>query len=164
MTTRTRAFYYRELEQLAGSAAGLRVLEIGSGKRVRGEDSYSAKHLFGTAAEFRQTDRDAAYGHDVLDVTTTTIEAEYDLILCMSVLEHVYDHSSAVANLHRALRPEGRLVVAVPFVFPLHDEPHDYWRFTRHALVRMLEDFREVEIKCNGPRKLPFGLFAVARV
>jgi SAM-dependent methyltransferase len=78
------------------------------------------------------------------------------------VLEHVFETERAVRNLHRALAPGGRLIVAVPFAFPLHDEPHDYYRFTRHALRRMLEPFASAEIEVHGPAKMPFGHFAVA--
>lgn len=48
------------------------------------------------------------------------------------------------------------------FFYPLHDEPHDYWRFTEHALRMLLADFSEVRIDCSGPRKAPVFYFATA--
>ncbi len=163
LITGTRRFYYRKLEHVGSTSAGLRVLEIGSGKQVKGEDSYSAIHLFPDAAEFRQTDFNAEFGHEVVDVTAMDIDGAYDVILCLNVLEHVYEAGLAVANLHRALAPGGTLHVAVPFMFPLHDEPHDYWRFTEHALRRLFSDFGDVQVDVKGSRVLPFGLFVSAR-
>ena len=160
--TGNRRFYYRHLERLGTRSAGARVLEIGSGKQVKGEDAYSARHLFPDAAEFRQTDFNPEFGHEVLDITAMDITDEYDIVLCLNVLEHVYDYGQAVQNLRRALRDGGVVAAAVPFMFPLHDEPHDYWRFTEHALRRMFADFSSVEVSVKGPRALPYGLFVIA--
>jgi SAM-dependent methyltransferase len=39
----------------------------------------------------------------------------------------------------RVLRPGGSLVLTSPFTWHLHDEPHDYWRFTEFGLRLLLE-------------------------
>lgn len=158
-----RKMYYRELTALAATSAGARVLEIGSGKEVDGEYSYSARHLFPDAAEFVMTDVNPAFGHRVLDLTELDDVEAHDRILCLNVLEHVYDYDLAIANLHRALAPDGVLAVAVPFAFPLHDEPGDYWRFTEHALRRMFAGFTHVELKHQRMRRWPTGYFLTAR-
>jgi SAM-dependent methyltransferase len=163
LITRTRNFYYRRLREIAPSARGKRVLEIGSGKHVRGKEAYSAIHIFSDVAEFRQTDLNPAFGHESLDITRMDISEEYDLILYLNVLEHVFETAKAVENLHKALAPGGRLIVAVPFAFPLHDEPHDYYRFTRFARERMLSAFEKVDVENCGPAKMPFGHFVVAQ-
>ena len=160
--TGTRKFYYSRLRNIAPSAEGKRVLEIGSGKLVKGKEAYSAVHIFNDVAEFRQSDLNPDYGHEALDITAMEITQAYDLILCLNVLEHVYDYPSAVKNLHAALVDGGRLVVAVPFAFPLHDEPHDYYRYTEFALRRMLSAFSKVEVEWKGFRKMPFGYFVIA--
>jgi SAM-dependent methyltransferase len=160
--TGTRKFYYRKLHEMAPSAAGKRVLEIGSGKQVNGKEAYSAVHIFKDVAEFRQTDLNPEYGHESLDITDMDITAAYDVILCLNVLEHVYDFQTAVKNLRAALVDGGQLVLAVPFAFPLHDEPHDYYRYTEFALRRMLSDFRKVDVTCNGLTKMPYGIFVIA--
>ena len=162
LITRTRKFYYRRLREIAPSARGKRVLEIGSGKQIKGQEAYSAVHIFTDVAEFRQTDMNPAFGHEPLDITDMDIREEYDLILCLNVLEHVFDTETAVRNLHAALAPGGRLVVAVPFAFPLHDEPHDYYRFTRYALERIFAGFARVDVETHGPTKMPFGHFLIA--
>ena len=160
--TGTRKYYYRRLRDIAPSASGLKLLEIGSGKQVKGMEAYSAIHIFTDVAEFRQTDINPDFGHQVLDITTMQVAEEFDLILCLNVLEHVFDTQTAVRNLYNALKDGGRLVVAVPFAFPLHDEPHDYYRFTRFALERMMQDFKSVDVEVKGFGKMPFGHFLIA--
>jgi hypothetical protein len=51
----------------------------------------------------------------------------------------------------------------VPHLYPYHDEPGDFWRFTEHSLRRLLEPFESVEIRSRGPRRLPQALIAFAR-
>lgn len=64
----------------------------------------------------------------------------FDAVLCTEVLEHVGDVRGVLAELHRVLRPGGLLAVTVPFVGPLHEEPHDHRRFTNHGLKTLLDD------------------------
>jgi SAM-dependent methyltransferase len=61
-------------------------------------------------------------------------------VLCMSVLEHLEDPARAIREMHRVLKPGGRIFVSVPFLFPIHDAPGDYWRFTKYGLQYL---FRE---------------------
>ncbi len=78
------------------------------------------------------------------------------------MLEHIYDFQKAVNNLYEALEQTGQLFVLVPALYPLHDEPHDYWRFTEHALRRMFSMFNKVTIDYYGKRELPFYYFVIA--
>lgn len=58
----------------------------------------------------------------------------YDLLLLTEVLEHVADWPLAFQNLSTLCRPDGFLIVTAPFIYQLHEEPHDYWRPTSHAI------------------------------
>ena len=61
----------------------------------------------------------------------------YDVVLCTEVLEHVADWDIAFMNLRSLVAPRGRIIMTVPFVFPLHMEPLDYFRATPHAIERL---------------------------
>jgi SAM-dependent methyltransferase len=63
-----------------------------------------------------------------------------DVALCSEVLEHVPHPQVAMGELARVIRPGGVLVLTVPFLARLHEEPHDYFRYTRHGLRRLLDD------------------------
>jgi len=62
-----------------------------------------------------------------------------DTILATDVLEHLADPASAVAEAARILRPDGKLIVGVPFFYWVHEQPYDYYRYTEFALRRLAE-------------------------
>lgn len=71
---------------------------------------------------------DSKLPDDILNAET------FQFVLCTEVLEHVFNWDIAFCNFSRLLADEGRLLITVPFVFPLHEEPSDYWRPTPHAI------------------------------
>ena len=123
----SRKWVRTELADLTGSLHGARILEIGSGRQDMGEDAYSFRDLFAADNEFVQSDVNPEHGHLVVDVTKMDFVEEWDVILCVSVLEHVPDFAGALRCIYRALKPGGRAVIVAPMCFPYHDEPHDYW-------------------------------------
>ncbi|HEX6549094.1 MAG TPA: class I SAM-dependent methyltransferase [Gammaproteobacteria bacterium] len=65
-------------------------------------------------------------------------DACFDTVLMLDVLEHVARPGAALQEAARVLRPGGRLLVTIPFAYPLHDQPHDYQRFTAHGIANRL--------------------------
>ena len=57
--------------------------------------------------------------------------------LMLDVLEHVPDSRKALLEASRCLVEKGRLVLLVPFMYPLHDAPHDYGRWTAYGLKKL---------------------------
>ncbi|MBY0261880.1 MAG: class I SAM-dependent methyltransferase, partial [Phycisphaerales bacterium] len=49
--------------------------------------------------------------------------------------EHVADWRSAFANMAALLKPGGKVLLTAPFFYPLHEEPYDFWRPTRHTIA-----------------------------
>ena len=58
----------------------------------------------------------------------------FDTVLLLDVLEHIQQPDSAMAEVRRVIKIGGRIVVQVPFLYPLHDEPYDFQRWTTHGL------------------------------
>lgn len=62
-----------------------------------------------------------------------------DVVIAEQVLEHVVNPVTAVRTLRRLMNVNGILVVSTPFLFPIHEAPNDYWRFTPAGLRVLLE-------------------------
>lgn len=65
-------------------------------------------------------------------------EASFDAVVMLEVLEHLAEPALALREIARVLRPRGVLVLSMPFLYPIHDAPFDFQRYTRHGLERAL--------------------------
>ena len=61
-------------------------------------------------------------------------DGSYDTILNAEVLEHTPHPCALVAEMARVLKDGGTLILAAPFQFRLHEQPHDYFRYTPYGL------------------------------
>jgi len=68
-----------------------------------------------------------------------------DVIVLMNVLEHVYETDEFISTLVKILKPNGFLILAIPFLVKLHQEPIDYVRYTHYAITR-LADINGLEV------------------
>lgn len=87
----------------------------------------------------------------------------YNGIVCLSVLEHVYDPFAAIDHIYRLLQPGGCLLLHLPFMFRYHAPADlafaDCYRFSRDGLAWMLKDFSEVTLyPIRGPYSSTFNL------
>ena len=57
-----------------------------------------------------------------------------DNVLCNQVLEHIFEPVAFLNELHRVLRPGGRLMLTVPFAWDEHEQPYDYARYSSFGL------------------------------
>lgn len=74
-------------------------------------------------------------------------DASFDVILCTEVLEHIPEPQRAIDEMFRVLAPGGKLVLTTRFLFPIHDAPHDYFRFTKYGLRHLLRRFDALDVR-----------------
>ncbi len=113
---------------------GGRLLDMGCGRRPYAliyDDL--VEHSIGTEVAFSPHGTTAAdaicFGEHL-----PFADASFDTILCTEVLEHTRAPWHVMAEFARLLRPGGHILLSVPFIYPMHEPPHDYWRFTGYGL------------------------------
>jgi methionine biosynthesis protein MetW len=175
-----------ELSRLitSGVGAGTRVLDVGcgSGNSYAREIARRARSWTGVDVSANAVEAARASGLDarvIEDAAELPFDDDsFDLVLCIEVLEHLFAPHRAAAEIHRVLRPGGRLVASTPNVAywrlranlalglwnPLGDElsVEQPWRdphirfFTPTTLARMLRQagFASVETGAHGGRLL----------
>ena len=78
----------------------------------------------------------------------------FDGLICNAVLEHLCEPSLAVSEVYRVLEPDSRAFFYVPWMYPYHEAPGDYWRFSRTAIAYLFRNFAEIEIIPQGQGNL----------
>ncbi|HKY71738.1 MAG TPA: class I SAM-dependent methyltransferase [Nitrospira sp.] len=57
-----------------------------------------------------------------------------DVVLLTEVIEHLVEGAGVIGEIGRVLKPGGRLLITWPFIYPLHELPHDYLRYSEFAM------------------------------
>ena len=117
----------------------IKVLEIGS-LIVEGQECLSVRKYF-TEAEYIGVDMQQGNGVDVVDDCKNYCsynKKEFDLILCLDMLEHAINPAKVIIYAKDSLKPDGVLLVTSVFNFPIHEYPNDYWRFTPECFKMLL--------------------------
>ncbi len=131
--------------EFGGIPAGARILSVGAGGKVNELlQEYATERRF----TVEQLDIDPDRKPDIVaDLCEWRAEEPYDCIVLSEVLEHVHTPQAAIASIFASLRSGGTLILTAPFLFPIHDRPYDYYRYTRFGLAHLLRDFDAVDIR-----------------
>ena len=75
-----------------------------------------------------------------------------DTVFSTQVIEHVADHQALLNEAYRILKPGGHVIVSGPMAWEHHEEPYDFFRFTKYGFEYIFEKagFTDVEIIPNG--------------
>ena len=145
------------LRRVAPQARG-RLLDVGCGNKPYEAifRPYVTEYLgieheatFGlTAAGGGQAGPDLTYDGDHLPFAERT----FDTVINIHVLEHTPRPRALLAEMARVLSDDGLLILAAPFQFRLHEEPHDYYRYSIHGLTHLCDDagLEVVEVHRQG--------------
>jgi SAM-dependent methyltransferase len=152
----------KSLTALAPQTKG-RLLDVGCGEKPYERifrpfvDTYLGieySETFGqTSAATKPGKADYVYDGKVLPFE----DKSFDTLLSIQVLEHTPGPAELVMEMGRVLRDDGMLLLSAPFCFRLHEEPHDYFRYSPHAL-RLLCEKAGLHVTHMEPRG---GLFSV---
>jgi len=135
-------FYFARSELLAamrelGPEIRGRVLDIGCGSRPYESLVPSAEYVgleLDTPENRRAGKADVYYDGRALPFP----ERSFDAVISNEVLEHVFEPDAFVADIARVLKPGGRLLLTVPFVWDEHEQPRDYGRYSSFGLAALL--------------------------
>jgi SAM-dependent methyltransferase len=150
-----------QLEEVAPLAHG-RMLDVGCGDkpyealfRPYVTEYVGVEH----AATFASTHAATRGGADVVyeGDTLPFADGSFDTVMSIQVLEHTPEPQRLVDEMGRVLSDGGTLILTAPFCFRLHEEPHDYFRYTPHGLRALIEraGLDVLDVQAQG------GLFTV---
>jgi ubiquinone/menaquinone biosynthesis C-methylase UbiE len=136
-----------------------KLLDIGCGTK-------SKQHLIGDIVqEYVGLDHaDSLHDLSHVDIFGTAYkipepDRSYDSVLCTAVLEHLEEPCVALKEASRVIKPGGHAIYTVPLFWHLHEEPRDFYRYTKYGLKYLFEKagFDIVEIKPLSGFWITFG-------
>ncbi len=79
-------------------------------------------------------------------------DAAVDTVLCTQVLEHVAEPAQLMRELARVLKPGGHAIITAPQEWGVHQEPYDFYRYTRYGLTHLAEQagLRVLFVRARG--------------
>jgi SAM-dependent methyltransferase len=133
------------LEAVAPRASG-KLLDVGCGDkpferifRPHVDEYFGIEQeatFYATAANLGPSRPDYLYDGNRLPFEN----ASFDTVLSIQVLEHTPHPRELVAEMARVLKQDGTFILAAPFSFRLHEEPHDYFRYSPHGLRELCRE------------------------
>ncbi|MDQ6973890.1 MAG: class I SAM-dependent methyltransferase [Mariprofundaceae bacterium] len=68
-------------------------------------------------------------------------DSTIDAVVCTGVLEHVADAYLAAQEIHRVMKPNGKVYIELPWMQGIHASPHDFQRWTPQGYVSLFDGF-----------------------
>lgn len=131
------------------------VLDVGCGRMPYKDlitNNLNVKNYIGldieTAIDYGGSKPDIYWQADKIPLANNDIDCAF----ATEVLEHCPEPKQILSEINRVLKPQGFFFGTVPFLWPLHEVPHDAFRYTPFTLTRLLEEtgFENITIKAHG--------------
>jgi SAM-dependent methyltransferase len=132
-----------------------KVLDLGGDTRNNYHDDLSGEHTIDIANLDPETGATLIFDFEKpFPIDSNT----YQNIICLNVLEHVFEYNTVVSEAYRVLETGGKIVVSTPFLYRVHGFPDDFFRYTDSALVAILTQhgFKNIKVQPLGT-----GIFSV---
>ena len=143
-------FLIKDLKTTISEFAKGKVLDIGCGNKPY-EELFAGKINSYSGCDVVQSNQSKV---DVIcPATALNFEDNtFDTVFSTQVIEHVDDPFKMLAEAARVLKKNGYLILSAPFSWELHEEPYDFYRYTKYGLESMLvrNGFELIKIKANG--------------
>jgi len=160
------SIFKRELQRVAKQYATGRLIDIGCGTKP-------FKKLFAPyVTEHIGVDHENTI-HDQSNIdlfgTAYSIPAEdnsFDTAISTAVLEHLEEPAMSILETHRILKKGGHAIYSAPLYWQLHEEPRDFFRYTKYGLKHLFEKngFEIVEITALSGFWVTFGQQSISYI
>jgi SAM-dependent methyltransferase len=147
MESKFRELQNREIEMFANRINGDTVYELGGTFKENNKKYFVRfnKFVIGNIIE--------GECDEIEDITNLSyLDNSIDSVICISVLQHVFDFNQAISEIIRVLKPGGKALITNGFLFPIC-MTEDYVRLTpRFWEIRLSKEPVKFEIKKLGNR------------
>lgn len=134
----TRSKLFREIKKVAPCISG-RVLDVGCGQKPY-QSLFRSTEYIGLDVEVSGHDHtneliDIYYDGEIFPLENQN----FDSVVCNQVLEHVASPATTLSEIYRVLKPQGYVLLTVPFLAEEHEQPFDFYRYSSFGMAHLLK-------------------------
>lgn len=111
------------------------VLDVGCGHKPYRECFGSVRYL---GMDYSSADSSPDFLADACQIPVKA--GTIDIVFAAQVIEHVPKPHEMLREFRRVLKRNGVLILSGPMFWPLHEEPQDFYRFTKYGFAKLLSD------------------------
>jgi SAM-dependent methyltransferase len=76
-------------------------------------------------------------------------DSHFDAVVSFEVFEHVFNIDEVITEIRRVLKPDGQVLITIPFTWEEHEQPYDFARYTSYGIKHIFEKnkFDVMEVK-----------------
>ena len=132
------------------------VLEVGSWLD-KGQEDLNLRPIVAANNKYIGSDMRSGQNVDVVcnGHNLTFADHSMDVVLCLNTLEHDDDPFRTMHEIDRVLKPDGIVILSVPFNFPIHAYPNDYFRYTPEGVKILGKYWTNKQVFCVGNKYVP---------
>jgi SAM-dependent methyltransferase len=137
----SRKNLYKHLKKYFDKVNG-KMLDFGCGSKPYKSEFKNVNQYIGVDIETKghdHTNEDIDFYYDGKHLPFKS--NEFDAVFASEVLEHVPNIEESLLEIERVLKPGGKLLLSIPFVFPEHEMPFDFRRLTINGMRQILTEF-----------------------
>ncbi len=83
-------------------------------------------------------------------------DSSVDGVICEDVLEHISHTHRFLKEMSRVIKPSGTFILKIPFLYPYHSSPDDFFRWTKDGMMHTLKEYN-FSVKKIGVHGGPMG-------
>ena len=146
-----RLHLYKKIKYLSKHITG-NLIDFGCGRKpyenLFNVDTYVGVDIEVSGHSHKLSKIDVYYDGKTIPFPDNTFES----MICFEVLEHIFNPAEIVPELNRVLKPNGKILLSVPFCWNEHEIPFDYARYSSFGIKHLLEQhgFNVIEIHKTG--------------
>jgi len=116
------------------------ILDFGCGEKPYQSLFANAKSYLGVDIEVSGHNHKGSKVDIFYNGHTLPFEDEaFDCIVSFEAFEHIFNLENILNELYRVLKPQGLLLISIPFAWNEHEEPYDFARYTSFGIKFLLK-------------------------
>jgi len=156
-----RYYMYQDIKKILESYKFEgKILDVGCGQKPFRDLFSSCQRYIGidfknysVNKDFTRTTPDIYFSKDYIRSLALPFKSEsFDNCVSFQVMEHHRNPEKMINEMLRVTKKHGYILITVPFLFGVHEEPNDYQRYTKYGLTKLFQNnnCRVIEIKSEG--------------